>query len=74
MQMRLVQMILNETIKILIQIEYQDATMSTIEWIKRENGDLKVKYSYQTLKAQHTDDNDKGVSTLLSLIPELVHY
>ncbi len=42
----------------------QDATMSTAEWIQsRESGDLKVKYSYQQVKAQHTDDNDKGVST-----------
>jgi iron complex outermembrane receptor protein len=43
---------------------YQDATMSSIEWIQaRESGELKVKYSYQTFEAQHTDDNDKGVST-----------
>ena len=55
---------LNETYQDFDPDRYQDATMSSIEWIQsRENGDLKVKYSYQTFEAQHTDDNDKGVST-----------
>jgi outer membrane receptor protein involved in Fe transport len=55
---------LNETYQDFDPDRYQDATMSTIEWIQaRESGDLKVKYSYQTFKAEHTDDNDKGVST-----------
>ena len=55
---------LNETYQDFDPDRYQDATMSTIEWIQaRESGDLKVKYSYQTFEAQHTDDNDKGVST-----------
>jgi outer membrane receptor protein involved in Fe transport len=55
---------LNETYQDFDPDRYQDATMSSIEWIQtRESGDLKVKYSYQTFEAQHTDDNDKGVST-----------
>ena len=55
---------LNETYQDFDPDRYQDATMSSIEWIQaREIGDLKVKYSYQTFEAQHTDDNDKGVST-----------
>ena len=55
---------LNETYQDFDPDRYQDATMSSIEWIQaREDGDLKVKYSYQTFEAQHTDDNDKGVST-----------
>ena len=56
---------LNETYQDFDPDRYQDATMSSIEWIQsRESGDLKVKYSYQTFEAQHTDDNDKGVSTV----------
>ena len=57
---------LNETFQDFDPDRYQDATMSSIEWIQtRDSGDLKVKYSYQTFEAQHTDDNDKGVSTAL---------
>ncbi len=55
---------LNETYQDFDPDRYQDATMSSVEWIQsRDSGDLKVKYSYQTFEAQHTDDNDKGVST-----------
>ena len=54
---------LNETYQDYDPTRFQDSTFSTMEWIQtRDSGDLKVKYSYQTFEAEHTDDNDKGVS------------
>ena len=41
----------------------QNLTHTTVEWINsRENGDLKVKYTYGMRDYNHVDDNDKSVS------------
>ena len=41
----------------------QNLTHTTLEWINaRENGDLKVKYTYGMRDYNHVDDNDKSVS------------
>ena len=42
----------------------QTLTHTTLEYINpRENGDLKVKFTYGTRDYNHIDDNDKSVST-----------
>tara|TARA_S200000501_G_scaffold121304_1_gene114130 strand:+ start:851 stop:3796 length:2946 start_codon:yes stop_codon:yes gene_type:complete len=55
---------LSETYQDVDPSRSQDSTFSTIEWIQgRDTGDLKAKLTYSHTDAEHTDDNDKQVST-----------
>ena len=52
----------------------QNLTHTTVEWINsRENGDLKVKYTYGMRDYNHVDDNDKSVSPQTAFNLSLIH-